>query len=936
MKINRLPGKYLFLRILGKPIFFSSLTLLLFTLTVFAAELKEGEPKRVLVIYSYHEGLVWERLIDDSLHATFAAKSNEPIDLNVEHTDRVSYPDDAYLHKLVDLYRRKYSDPKMDLVIGIDDEATEILLRYGEELFPGVPMIFVTAERKDLQRDSLKPNMTSLFWGVDIEGTVELIQKTMPKTRHLFVISGSSLSDQAVNGLARTALEGYTNRLDINYLAEITIEDLLQRVAQLPENSAVIYLAFSRDAEGKSFVPREILSVISEKANAPLFGIVDTYHGQGIVGGSLLSSGVQGKRCAEIGLRILGGESPLDIVSEKTLNVSMFDWRQLKRWSISEDRLPPGSVVQFKELTIWDLHKGRIIGGIALIVLQALIISFLLYQFRIRRRAEQILEERLDFEKMLSELSSEFTSITADRADSKIIDGLSRMGTFMNADRGFLFRFNWDKSEFRITHLWEAEGISKDQTVRGETVRDIFPWLYENLIKSKDIIISDVEELPTLEASCEYEYCRQIGIQSFLILPVQVADAPLCAIGMDSIRIKRKWPMEVQESLRLVGEIFASTIERKHSEERVSAAELKYRTVADYTYDWEYWSNIDGSLDYVSPSCERISGYRVQDFKENPALFREMIVHGDKMSWDTHALESEKELKPGELQFRIQRKDGEIRWIEHVCQPVTDPQGTPMGLRASNRDITARKQAEQDAQSHRAELTHVSRITTLGELSASLAHELNQPLTAILSNAQAARRFLTGDLADPDEVNEILNDIIHDDRRAADMIKRLRALMSKKDLEFTSLDLNKLIQGVAKLVNREAFTKNIALVMDLADGLPQVRGDAIHLEQVVLNLILNGAEAMETLDHQSRELLILTAKHDENAVRVSVRDRGTGIDQANIDGIFKAFYTTKPEGMGMGLSICRSIIEAHGGRLWAENNPDKGATVSFTVPASKD
>jgi PAS domain S-box-containing protein len=372
--------------------------------------------------------------------------------------------------------------------------------------------------------------------------------------------------------------------------------------------------------------------------------------------------------------------------------------------------------------------------------------------------------------------------------------------------------------------------------------------------------------------------------------------------------------------------------ERKHAEENLKAAELRYRTVADFTYDWEYWSSIDGSLEYISPSCDRISGYSAQDFKENPALFREIIVHEDRKSWDTHALKSEKELKPGEIQFRILRKDGKIRWIEHLCQPVTDPQGALLGLRASNRDITARMQAELDAQRHRQELTHVSRIATLGELSASLAHELNQPLTAILSNAQAARRFLSGDLADPDEVNEILNDIIHDDKRAADMIKRLRALMRKKELEFILLDLNKVIRGVAELANREAFTKGVPLVLELVDGLPQVRGDAIHLEQVILNLILNGAEAMAGLDHQSRELRILTTKHDENAVRVSVRDMGTGIDEAYIASIFEAFYTTKPEGMGMGLSICRSIIEAHGGRLWAENNPDEGTTVSFTVP----
>ena len=203
-------------------------------------------------MYSYHEGLPWERIIDDSLRETLASKSTGPIELHVEHTDRVSYPDDEYLLRLVDLYRQKYSDPKMELVIGIDDETTDILLKYGEELFPGVPLVFVTGERKDLQRDFLKPNMTSLLWGLDLEGTVELIQKILPETRHLFFISGSSLSDQALDRVVRGVFGGHTDRLDINYLSETTIEDLFQRVAQLPENSAIIYLAVSRDADGKS------------------------------------------------------------------------------------------------------------------------------------------------------------------------------------------------------------------------------------------------------------------------------------------------------------------------------------------------------------------------------------------------------------------------------------------------------------------------------------------------------------------------------------------------------------------------------------------------------------------------------------------------------------------------------------------------------------
>ncbi len=754
MTISNRSGKFPGMLLLGKALLVVLAVLLLFNPFGVASDLKEPEPKRVLVIYSYHEGLPWERLIDDSLRATLASKLAVPIELNIEHTDRVAYPDEAYLHKLIDLYRHKYSYPKMDLVISVDDEATEILLKHGEKLFPGIPILFVTAERKTLQRDFLKPNMTSLLWGVDIQGTVDLIQEILPETRHLYVISGSSLSDRAVQKMAREALRGYTKRLEINYLAEITAEDLIGEVTQLPEHSVLFYLAFSRDAAGKSFVPREMMSVISEKANVPIFGIVDTYLGHGIVGGRLLSAEVQGKRCAEVAVRILRGDLPVDIAPERTLSPYMFDWRQLKRWSISEDKLPPGSIVRHKEISIWKQYKLHIIGLIGFFVIQTLLIVIL--------------------------------------------------------------------------------------------------WI--------------------------------------------------------------QWARRVQ------------------AEKQAFENEIKYRTVADFTYDWEYWAKFDGTLRYVSPSCERISGYTVQEFMDNSSLFRDIIIPEDKEVWDKHYRDSRQEMTLRNILFRIRRRDGRIRWLEHACQPVTDNQGSFLGFRASNRDITERKKAEAESQKHREELAYMARRATMGEITASLAHELNQPLTAILSSAQAAQRFLSGHPPDLDKVRGILNHIAKDDKRASEMIQRLRALLGKGDLQIESLDISELIRKTATLMKSYMVIENVSIVMELAADLPSVCGDKIQLEQVVLNLVLNGSETMTALDHDSRKLIISTGKHDEQMVKVSVRDSGNGLDHENMERIFEPFYTTKPEGMGMGLSISRSIIEAHGGRLWAENNPDRGATVSFTVP----
>ncbi|MBW2539510.1 MAG: hypothetical protein JRE27_07895, partial [Deltaproteobacteria bacterium] len=375
MKIMKGNGKFTGMRHFGKALLFILPVLLSIIPFAFASNLNAPEPKRILVIYSYHEGLPWERLIDDSLRATLASQSTGPIELHVEHADRMRHPDDAYLQKLVTLYRHKYSLPKMDLVIGVDDEAMEILLKHGEELFSGIPIVFVTAEQKTLKHDSLKPNMTSLVWGMDIKGTVGLVQKVLPQTRHLFLISGSALSDRAVDRMAREALTGYTD-LNINYLTEMTKANLLQRVAQLPQHSAVIYLVVSRDAEGKSFVPREIMSIISEKANAPVFGLLETYLGHGIVGGSLLSAEKQGQGCAEIALRILKGKSPADIFPVRVRNLPMFDGRKLKPWGIPEGRLPAGSIIRYKQRTIWENHKREIIGATLLIIVQVLLISF--------------------------------------------------------------------------------------------------------------------------------------------------------------------------------------------------------------------------------------------------------------------------------------------------------------------------------------------------------------------------------------------------------------------------------------------------------------------------------------------------------------------------------------------------------------------------------
>ncbi len=188
----------------------------------------------------------------------------------------------------------------------------------------------------------------------------------------------------------------------------------------------------------------------------------------------------------------------------------------------------------------------------------------------------------------------------------------------------------------------------------------------------------------------------------------------------------------------------------------LAVSETRYRTVADYTYDWEYWSAPDGKLLYVSPSCERITGYAPRYFIEDPARLREVILPEDRLIWDTHDHDVQQNHASGETHFRIRTRDGEVRWVDHACQPVNDQQGQFLGRRASNRDVTERRMAELEAQQRRDELAHVTRVAAMGELTSSLAHELNQPLAAILNYANAAQRFLSGQEPDLSRAREAL------------------------------------------------------------------------------------------------------------------------------------------------------------------------------------
>jgi signal transduction histidine kinase len=247
--------------------------------------------------------------------------------------------------------------------------------------------------------------------------------------------------------------------------------------------------------------------------------------------------------------------------------------------------------------------------------------------------------------------------------------------------------------------------------------------------------------------------------------------------------------------------------------------------------------------------------------------------------------------------------------------------------------LSEQKRGEEALRQAQADLAHVTRVTTLGELTASIAHEVNQPLAAIVTNGEVGLRLLDRDVPDMTEVHDTLKVMISDGRRASDIIKRLRTLTVKAEMQKAELDLNEVIADVVPLVRDEMIGKRVMLRLELAPALPAVLGDRVQLQQVIINLLVNGVDAMASVDGRPRELVIRSQRHGPGHVLITVRDTGVGIDPESAKGIFEAFYSTKPNGMGMGLSICRSIVESHGGTIWTSPNEGPGATFQFALPS---
>ena len=381
--------------------------------------------------------------------------------------------------------------------------------------------------------------------------------------------------------------------------------------------------------------------------------------------------------------------------------------------------------------------------------------------------------------------------------------------------------------------------------------------------------------------------------------------------------------------------VYVDVTERVRFEAALRASEERWRAIFETAAVGIATEPLAGGVSSVNPAFQRLLGYSESELQK---LTTFDFTHEDDLA-------ATRKLRNGiitgpqrsyRLEKRYRHKDGTIIWADVNASMVPATNSTPAFLAIMVVDITARRHAEDALRVAQSELARVSRLTTMGGFAASIAHEVNQPLMAVVTNADTCLRWLAQDLPDLDEARQAAERTVNAGHRAADIIRTIRALARKSTPEMTRFDINSAITDILTLTRGELQRHDILLETDFSAGVQPIMGDRVQLQQVILNLIRNGVEAMSTVTLRRRVLQVSSQIDERGDVVIAVTDTGTGLDPTKKERIFDAFFTTKPEGMGLGLSICRSIVETHGGRLWASPNLTQGSTFQFTVPAAAD
>jgi PAS domain S-box-containing protein len=548
-----------------------------------------------------------------------------------------------------------------------------------------------------------------------------------------------------------------------------------------------------------------------------------------------------------------------------------------------------------------------------------------------RKQAQEDLEQSLRFEALLSRISSTLINLPASEIDDAINSGLRLIGEFMHLERAGILMLSDDRTRFSVTHEWCVPGLEPAMEKYQNFPLDSVPWARDHWLRGEAFNVPRTSELPE-QAAAELEIAKSLGTQSYISIPIIVDGQVWGMVDFHTVRWEREWPIDLVQQHKLVGEFFANALARKRAESQLRDSATRLHAIFDHHFQLTGLMDCKGRLLAANKTALNFAGA-----DESDVIGR---YFWDTPWWDPqqqstvrHAIQRAAHGEFVRFECTHIRVDGEVRDFDFSLSPVRDVDGNVIYLVPEGRDITDMKRAEEKLADMEARLAHVARLSTMGEMTAGVAHEVSQPLHAIVNLACATGNVLEAEgEPDFDDLREWNAAIAASAQRAADVVRRMRAFARRGESERSICFINEVVRESVQLVGFEARRCGASVGLELPEPSPRVDVDRVQIQQVLVNLLRNALEAMDESEIEVREVTIRVELAAER-VEVSVVDTGPGLPARDELAVFEPFSTTKKDGLGLGLPISSSIVEAHGGMLWTESSAAGRAAFRFTLPA---
>ncbi len=679
-----------------------------------------------------------------------------------------------------------------------------------DELWPGIPLVYGVGETPF----AAPANSTGVTTASDLRGTITAAFHLFPEARRLVIAGGSSITDQALRQTATNTAKKIRPGIDVIDLGGLPAAAMRDRIAATEPDSIILLTAINMVGGLQEVTDTQLVNLFAPVAKAPMFSIADYSQGSGVVGGSMSSMATGGSEAGKMLIRVLHGEPAGSIAPVRIAPKLVLDWRQLQRFRVPAERIPETAQILYRQPTLWRGHRNLILGTLLVGLAQALLILILFAERRRRRISQRRLAERLRYERLVSEISAGFTSVPAKRAEQRIEASLRRVAEFLEVERATIWWRESGGQTFESLQAWSAP-----QAPCPLPPGTLMPTeLAQPLLAGRATCVADTA---SLDEDCPIRKAlERVDVRSLLMIPLSTGGLAIGVLSCATLTRTHTWDPAQVENIQTLGELFANVLALRESEqivrERDALNEAVLASLPGYVAILDragmilklndLWLRITAAADYGLLAVRTGENY---------------LAHCREAAKDNAALSHVADLVSSALRGERQNPIAEInqtlasgeQWLEIRLEPLMEWAG---GAVITFLDITARKRAELHAARNLETISHMNRVSAVSELASSLAHELNQPLSAIGFNAQAGVMELA--LPDPNrvELGEILKEILSDNQRAGDVIRHMRELLKRRDRVTEQMEVNDIARRVVPLVRNEASLRHAHFQLDLA------------------------------------------------------------------------------------------------------------------------